>query len=369
MVEHQHLTPALDRSVSLRRQVTARAMHVFAGWGYREIQVPILDYFDSLKEGLDERQIARSFRFVDRTGNLMVLQPDLTPAIAKVYAYQLQGTPLPLRLSYANNVVRIERSLTGEQLESNQLGIELIGARGLVADVEVLLIALEVLEQLGLEHYQLNVADHRTAKLLLSATGAPGRIRDEVRRAIIARDPDAVREILTGLGAREMYVEAVAVLAELRDGLEQLEAIRELMATHVKVRERLDYLKSVERTIDDLGYAEHVRLDLGELGGADYYTGLGFNVVAEGVGRELGRGGRYDDLVGRFGAETPAVGFSFSLETIVEHLHGAHAGPGRHTSREEAIYVDPTDPIKGLHTALERRRRDKPTRVVSRPQE
>ncbi|WP_281285754.1 ATP phosphoribosyltransferase regulatory subunit [Persicimonas caeni] len=368
MVEHQHLTPALDRSVSLRRQVTSQAMHVFAGWGYREIQVPILDYFDSLKEGLDERQIARSFRFVDRTGNLMVLQPDITPAVAKVYAYQLQGTPLPLRLSYANNVVRIERSLTGEQLESNQLGIELIGARGLVADVEVLLIALEVLEELGLEHYQINVADHRTAKLLLNATGAPGRIREEVRRAIIARDPDAVREILTGLGAREMYVEAVAVLAELVDGTEQLEAIRSLMSTHVKVLERLDYLKALERSIEDLGYGEHVRLDLGELGGASYYTGLGFNVVAEGVGRELGRGGRYDDLVGRFGADTPAVGFSFSLETIVEFLHSSSPSSGRRFDGGDAIYVDPSDPIKGLHVALERRRRDKPTRIVSRPE-
>ncbi len=344
-------------------------MHVFAGWGYREIQVPILDYFDSLKEGLDERQIARSFRFVDRTGNLMVLQPDLTPAIAKVYAYQLQGTPLPLRLSYANKVVRIERSLTGEQLESNQLGIEFIGARGLVADVEVLLIALEGLEQMGLEQYQLNVADHRTAKLLLSATGAPGRIRDEVRRAIIARDPDAVREILMGLGARQVYIEAVAVLAELRDGREQIAALRELMATHVKVLERLDYLKSLERTIDDLGYSEHVRLDLGELGGADYYTGVGFNVVAEGVGRELGRGGRYDELVGHFGAETPAVGFSFSLETIVEYLHSAHPNQSSFSSRGDAIYVDPGAPLKGLRTALERRRKDKPTRVVSRPQE
>jgi ATP phosphoribosyltransferase regulatory subunit len=344
-------------------------MQVFAGWGYREIQVPILDYFDSLKQGLDARQIARSFRFVDRTGNLMVLQPDLTPAIAKVYAYQLQGTPLPLRLSYASQVIRTERSLTGEQLESNQLGIELIGARGLVADVEVLLIALELLEKLGLKNYQLNVADHRTAQLLLSATGAPARIRDEVGRAIVARDADAVREILNGLGAREVFVEALAMLAELRDGMVQLGVIRELMATHVNVLERLDYLKAVERTIADLGYAEHVRLDLGELGGASYYTGLGFNVVAEGVGRELGRGGRYDDLIGRFGTETPAVGFSFSLETIVEYLHGAQTDRVQRRPGDNAIYVDPGDPIRGFNTALERRRKDKPTCVVRRPHE
>jgi len=368
LVELQNRTLALDRSMSLRREVAARAMQVFAGWGYREIQVPILDYFDSLKQGLDARQIARSLRFVDRTGNLMVLQPDLTPAIAKVYAYQLQGTPLPLRLSYAGQVVRTERSLTDEQLESNQIGIEMLGARGLVADVEMLLVALEFLDRIGVQSHQLNVADHRTARLLLAATGAPARIRHEVGQAIVARDADAVREILNRLGAREVYVEALATLAELRHGMDQLEVIRNLMSTQVNILERLDYLKAVERTISDLGYADHVRLDLGELGGASYYTGLAFNVVIEGVGREVGRGGRYDELVGQFGAETPAVGLSFSLDTIVEHLHGTQ--PGRFDSQpdDSAIYVDPSDPINGFHIALARRRKDELARVVQRPQ-
>lgn len=365
----QHLTPALDRSVSLRRQITSQAMQVFGGWGYREIQIPILDYFDSLKEGLDETQIARSFRFVDRDGNLMVLQPDVTPAIAKVYAYQLHGAPLPMRLSYANKVVRIERSFAGEQLETNQLGIELIGARGLVADVEVLLICLEVLERLGLPDYQVNLADHLTAKLLLSATGAPRRIRREVREAIIARDPDEVRQILTGLGARQAYVDAIAALADFQGGIEQIDRILEVLPHHAKIGERLDYLKAIERTLDELGYADYVRLDLGELGGAKYYTGISFSVVSEGVGRALGRGGRYDGLVGRYGVDTPAIGFSLSLESLVEILHPHSSGAGSVISQGEAIFIDPTDPVKGFRGALERRRSSRATRIVSRATE
>jgi ATP phosphoribosyltransferase regulatory subunit len=368
VVEWQQLTPAVDRSVSLRRHVTSRAMRVFGGWGYREIQIPILDYFDSLKEGLDQRQIARSFRFVDREGNLMVLQPDLTPAIAKVYAYQLQGTPLPLRLSYANKTVRVERSFAGEQLESNQLGVELIGARGLVADIEVLLVVVEVLEKLGLDDFQINVADHLTAQLLLNATGAPSRIRDEVRAAIVARDPDEVRLVLRGLGAREVYIDAMSVLAELREGLDQVERIRELLPTQVKISERLDYLKSIDRTISELGLDDHIRLDLGELGGGGYYSGLGFNVVSEGVGRELGRGGRYDELIGKFGSSTPAVGFSLSQETLVELLHSRIQASRGEPEAENTIYVDPTDPVKGLRAALERRRAGKQTEIVSRPE-
>src|SRR5690606_10139621 len=181
----------------------------------REIQVPLLERFDSIKSGLDEDQVSRSFRFVDRNGNLMVLRPDITPAIAKTYAYQLRGSALPLRVSYSNKVVRIERGFASTQFESYQVGIELIGAEGLAADVEILLIVLELLDRLGLKRFQINLADHKVAMMLLSLTGAPTRLRNEVESAVLARDSDEVRSILNGLGTRKPIVEAIAVMASL----------------------------------------------------------------------------------------------------------------------------------------------------------
>ncbi|MFU8803795.1 MAG: ATP phosphoribosyltransferase regulatory subunit [Bradymonadaceae bacterium] len=366
MLDYQFITPALDRSVSLRRQVTAQAMQVFAGWGYREIQIPLLEHFDSLKRGLDEDQISRSFRFVDRSGNLMVLRPDVTPAVAKTYAYQLQGLPVPLRVSYSNKVVRIERSFGGAQLESYQVGVELIGGEGLVADVEILLVVLEVLDRLGLERFHINLADHHTARHLLNATGAPSRIREDVQEAIHARDPDEVRAILNNLGARKPFVEAIAVLAGLEGGLQQLDWIERLLPNDLALIKRLNYLRDLERTMDELGYGTQVRIDLGELEGPSYYTGVAFSVVSEGVGRRLARGGRYDDLVGMFGAQTPAAGFSFSLEALVEILHPQTGQLGNLGKRSELINVNKTEPVQGLRDALERRRNNLPTRLVVR---
>ncbi|MBA2662408.1 MAG: ATP phosphoribosyltransferase regulatory subunit [Bradymonadaceae bacterium] len=364
MLDHQFVTPALDRSVSLRRQITTQAMQIFAGWGYREIQIPLLEHFDSLKSGLDEDQIARSFRFVDRAGNLMVLRPDVTPAVAKTYAYQLRSAPLPLRVSYSNKVVRIERAFVGAQLESYQVGLELIGAEGLVADVEVLLIVLELLERLGLKRFQINLADHKAASLLLSATGAPSRFRDDVEDAILARDPDEVRSILNGLGTRTPIVEAIAVMASLEGGLQKIDLIERLLPNEVALKKRLDYLRKLEQAMADLGYGEQVRVDLGEIDGPGYYTGIGFSVVAEGAGRRLARGGRYDELIGLFGQSTAAVGFSFSLEAVVELLHPQAGSSASRRQPGDAVSIDPKDPVAGLRIALERRRQNLPTRVV-----
>lgn len=366
MLDYQFITPALDRSISLRRQVTAQAMQVFAGWGYREIQVPLLEHFDSLKRGLDENQIARSFRFVDRSGNLMVLRPDVTPAVAKTYAYQLQGLPVPLRVSYANKVVRIERSFGGAQLESYQVGAEFIGTQGLVADTEILLVVLEVMERLGLKHFHINLADHMTARHLLNATGAPSRIREDVLDAILARDPDEVRAILGGLGTRRSFIEAIAVLASLEGGLQQLDAIERLLPNDVALVKRLNYLRDLENTMDQLGFGTRVRIDLGELEGPSYYTGIAFSLVSEGVGRRLARGGRYDELTGMFGAPAPAAGFSFSLEALVELLHPQTGQLSTRGRRSELIKVDKSDPVEGLRAALQRRQNNLPTRIIAR---
>ncbi len=363
--DHQFSMPALDRAVSLRRQVTAQAMQVFSGWGYREIQIPLIEQFDSIKSGLDEDQVSRSFRFVDRDGNLMVLRPDITPAIAKTYAYQLRGSALPLRVSYSNKVVRIERGFASTQFESYQVGIELIGAEGLAADVEILLIVLELLDRLGLKRFQINLADHKVAMMLLSLTGAPTRLRNEVESAVLARDSDEVRSILNGLGTRKPIVEAIAVMASLEGGVGKIAEIEALLPNEIALLARLRYLHSIEQTMTELGFGTQVRVDLGEVDGPGYYTGVGFTVVAEGLGRRLARGGRYDELIGFFGQQTPAVGFSFSLESMVELLHPHSGYQGERRRSADTVRIDGDDPVAGFKSVLERRSQDLPTRVLS----
>lgn len=365
MIETTYIAPALDRSVGLRRQVTFQAMRVFSGWGYREIQVPLIDYFDALKSGLDEAQIQQTFRFVDSRGNVMMLRTDVTPAVAKLVAYQLRTQSLPLRVSYANKIVRIDRSLEGSNLERYSIGVELIGVPGLDAEIEVLLIALELLERLGLNDYQVNVTDHGIANYLLNATGAPRRIRNDVREAIVARDAAEVKRVLRQLGIRKHFVDAISALASLEGGLYQLSQIQDALPDDRELVRRLDEMRRLFGVLSELGYKDRIRLDMAELGGAQYYTGIAFNIVSESVGRSLGRGGRYDELIGVFGAPAPAVGVSLSAEALVELLHPFTDGSERGGDVTESIAVDPGDLVPGFQEALSRRRFNKATRIVS----
>lgn len=355
MSEYLYTTPPIDRALGLRRHVMTTSMGVFGGWGYREIQVPLLHYFEALRPGLDDDQVERSFRFVDRGGNLMVLRPDVTPAIAQSFA-QMRAPSLPFRVSYTHKVVRIERSFTTDELESYQIGVEHIGGDRLLADVEVLLVALEMLARLGLPDYQIIIADHQIARHLLRSSGAPRRMREEIRQALVARDADEVLAMLNRLGARAEFVEGILAMASLRGGAEQLEHLRRVFPGDRKLRERIDYLSELDAILGELGYGPHVSVELAELTGASYYSGIGFTIVSEGATRELGHGGRYDDLIRHYGEDTAAVGFSMSLEMIVQALNPQIGNAAEDDEGVVSIELDRNRPLIGLRHALERRR-------------
>lgn len=349
--------PSLDRAVSLRHHVMATAMHSFGAWGYQEIQVPMLHFFDALKPGLDADQIERAFRFVDRAGNIMVLRPDVTPVVAQTLVGQNQLRPaqLPLRVSYTHKVFHIERSFVSRELESYQVGVERLGGGELVADLEILIIVLEVLGLLGLSEARLSIADHAVAHHLLKATGAPRRTVERVRRAIVARDVDEVRAALRRVGSRAEYVEALSLMASLDSGIDELMAIDKIFPHDRVLRGRLTHLSAITSALDALGFGGRFLVELGELSGASYYTGMAFSILSEGSITELGHGGRYDDLLGLYGKPTPAVGFSFSLEAMIQAIHPGAALTARSAAAEERVAVQPNHPATGFSEAIARR--------------
>ncbi len=345
----------LDRSVSLRRQITYQAMRVFSGWGYSEMQIPLIDQFDIYERSVKE-EVDDAIRFVARDGKVMMLLSDVTPAIARLVSFKLGKKNLPLRTSYANKVFRTAKN-TKNSIESYHLGLELIGVSGLFGELEVFLVALEVLEKLGVDDFQFNVSDYGIVHYLLNATGAPKRIREEVLEAIIARDAAEVNFILNRLGIREHFIAAVSALANLEGGLHQLNQIQAALPNDKQLAERLEAMRTLFRVLSELGYKKRIRLDLAALDGVNYYTGIAFDIVSENLGRSIGRGGRYDALLGKFGNSQPAVGFSLIAGTISEILHPKFdeelvrdTGP-----KIEPISISSNDLIDGFSEALVRR--------------
>jgi len=230
-------------------------------------------------------------------------------------------------------------------------------------------VALELLDRLGLAEYHVNVTDHGIARHLIDATGAPARIRRLVMGAITVRDPHGVRTVLRELGIREQYIEALAILADLEGGLHQLARLQETLPDDRALHRRLEAVRTLFASLSALGYKKRIRIDMAELGGAGYYTGLAFNIVSETVGRSLGRGGRYDELLGHFGQAQPSVGFSLSSEALVELLHPKTFRDSPVERAGEAVRITEREFVEGFQLAIERRLADKPARIVAGDEE
>ena len=306
------------REALLRRTVERRVAEVFAGWSYEEILLPLFDYYEVFDRGGGPSGRGSIYRFIGRQGELLALRPDFTALVAKVVQSRMQSRPLPLRLFYSGEVLRYQPPKPGRQEELFQIGLEHIGT-GVRGDLEVLLIALEAMERLGVRDAIVTIGHAGFVLGLLEAAGTPQAAQTELLGAMRARDPDALRRSLGSEPPPEL-LEAL----RLGGGIEVLRRAR-AVASEGASRSAVDDLEALGEELHAVGVAEHVQFDLGEVRGFDYYTGMVFEIHAPGSGLELGGGGRYDSLLGKFGSARPAVGFSFSLDRLAQLITASGA--------------------------------------------
>jgi ATP phosphoribosyltransferase regulatory subunit len=333
----------------LRRAVEDMAMNVFAGWSYEEIATPAVDYFALFDRGMGHGEAQRAFRFTDTDGRLLALRPDVTSSVARASATLFARRVRPLRLCYAASVFRQRpRSHAEWRREWTQLGCELIGAGGAAADLETLLVACEVLEQLGLAgrfRITLNhvgIFNGVAAQLQLDAAA-----RDELRRAVDMRDTAALGSLLAA--HTPAHGGASAQLTRFKGGRELLDAARAFI-TNERSAAALDSLAELWRAIEALHLADCFEIDLGDVTGLDYYTGLVYKVYVAGAGTRVGSGGRYDELTANFGGRDAAVGFVLDLDPLTDVLARRHATLALDATAPPAL-VDHDDPIARFRAA------------------
>ena len=306
----------LPRAAARRRSLAERVMDVFERWGYARIITPMFECADVLERGLGHDARAAAIRFVEPgTGEVVALRPDITPQIARVVATRLADIEGPIRLCYEGAVTR----LAGErgQREILQAGIELVDAPEPTGDAEVLAVAAAALAAAQLPDTRLDVGHVAPARHVLDASGDPAS-RQRLTAALLRKDRAAVR-----VAARALPP-AVAPLAEALVGLwgpARATLDRALaLAWPADVMAALRGLGAVLDAFTELADqpAPALTIDLGELRGFDYYTGVRFAGYATGAPDAVLRGGRYDELIGRYGRAARATGFAIDLEAVAE---------------------------------------------------
>jgi ATP phosphoribosyltransferase regulatory subunit len=304
----------LFESARRRRDAEERLVARLIAAGYSEAILPILDYLEPYESLLTPATRGELYRFVDRDGELLALRADFTPMLARLLAPRLPSLELPLRLYYRGDVIRYQEERAGRAREFYQVGAELLGLDGEPAEHEVLRLFLELAAAVSQEDGRLQVvlgfagalddlllaAGVETAPRLAAAVAR--RERGEVRRA----SPALLEIVEQGVPGRP---EALGTAAAGR--LRALVHLREeLAAAFPGVLLSIDLAEFACNSLDP-------RLAGGD-GDRPYYDGLVFHAYAGAAALPVGGGGRYDRLFRALGAEVAAVGFSLSLDRLLE---------------------------------------------------
>jgi ATP phosphoribosyltransferase regulatory subunit len=315
-------------------------------WGYRHVITPLVETMDVLELGLGPEQRRLLFKFADARGDIIALVGERTVPVARLAAGKLRNVPLPLRLCYAGPVVSTAEGRFQQRRETYQVGAELVGAPGTVADAEVIALAARCMEATGIRRYQIDVGHAEFFHGIMDAVKLPGEVKAAVRTALAARDFVALESLLESTPLRSAEHELLLRFPALRGGVEILDAASGLVRNK-RSETALAELAEVRELLATHGIGDVVNLDLGAIRDFDYYTGIIFEGYGPDLGRPVAQGGRYDTLLARFGRSAPATGFVVQLDLVTEMLNQA-SGPPALPRLDAAVAWNGS----GLNTAL-----------------
>jgi ATP phosphoribosyltransferase regulatory subunit len=319
----------LPRAAARRHTLAQRLLSEFSAWGYERIITPVFEVAEVLERGLGVEARAAAIRFVEpESGEVVALRPDITPQVARLAATRLADAEGPIRLCYEGAVTRVTRGARGQR-EILQAGVELIGAGAPDADAEAISVALAALLATDIDEFRLELGHVALVRAALEAAEDPAA-RAELERALARKDRSAVRGVARHFSAdRRRLCEALPTLYGEPD---EVMAQAQRLPLAPLAQAALERVAEVIGRVRDLVGAQLARrliIDLGEVQGFDYYTGMRFHGYLSGAGHAVLRGGRYDELIGRYGQPACATGFAVDIEAVAEaqSAHGVAAGP------------------------------------------
>jgi ATP phosphoribosyltransferase regulatory subunit len=313
------------RAAASRRRIAETLLEVFERWGFARVITPAFEYEETLALGLGGAGRAAAIRFVEpSSGQVVALRPDITPQIARLIATRFRDEPGAVRLSYEGTVVRLERAGKGQR-ELIQAGVELAGVAAPAGDVEVIALAVAALTATGLPAPTVDLGHLGLAREVLGALRLPEAIVEETRRRVAKRDASGLEELLREARGPAPVVKFAALLPELA-GPPSVLATAAKRAPTPGIRRAIEDLRAIVEAVEARGVDARLHVELGEVRGFDYYTGVRFQAFVPGAPDAVLGGGRYDDLLARYGRPSPAVGFAIDVEAAAGALEESADG-------------------------------------------
>src|SRR3954471_4279322 len=277
--------------------------------GYGEVRTPTVEYEDVLRQG-DARAAGAGWRLFDAHGNLLVLRSDMTIPIARMVGTRFANVDGPLRLCYSGQAYRSVTRGSGQLTEFLQVGAELIGVPGVEGDAEIVSLVLHALSACGLRRHSVGLGDGALYHALLGAFEVADDDAQALMGSLMGRDLVGLEARVRGAGLPEALFQVPA----LRGGPEVLDRAEEAMGEVAATA--LIELRGLYEELSGRGLGDQVILDLGLVHELGYYTGAVIEVYDPAVGFALGGGGRYDQLIGRFGKTRRACVVALDVQRV-----------------------------------------------------
>ncbi len=303
----------LPNETAKREKLFTIMEQVIKLWGYDLLIPPTIEFLSTFK-AVDERFEEISFKVVDReTGKLMAVRPDFTPQVARIVASSFKDENPPFRFYYKGKVFRDQEG----KRETYQIGFELIGVNEPEADAEIVSIIVNVLEKLGLKSFQIDIGN--------------SKFIDGVIEELKIPSPTSFTKLLSSkdISGIELFIEEHKITGERREKILTLldlygkEEILDKAAQTFSNKQSLSAIKRLKEIFEILksyGFESKVIFDLSEKKGMKYHTGITYEVFHPLLGCSLASGGRYDQLLKKFGRNLPATGIAINVDSLQELL-------------------------------------------------
>jgi ATP phosphoribosyltransferase regulatory subunit len=293
------------RIETLRRRI----LDLFFSRSYELVMPPLLEYTDSLLTGTGHDLELRTFKVVDQlSGRMMGLRADITPQVARIDAHLLNREGVT-RLCYCGSVLHTRPAGPAATREPIQIGAELYGEAGVEADLEIMQLLCQALEVAGVRNARIDIGHVAVFRAIAQAAGIAGERESELFEALQRKDSPGLKELTRGMNPKTR--EALLLLPELYGGPEVLDAAEKRLPKIPQISRALETLRRLAQAC-----TVPASLDLAELRGYHYHSGVVFDAYCDAVSGPVGRGGRYDEVGKAFGRARPATGFSIDLRSL-----------------------------------------------------
>lgn len=302
-----------------KKELRKAIEEVFDSYGYKEIVTPSIELYQTYQTGFDNVKDEQMYKFFDHNGRILTLRMDMTVPIARVAATKFKDQPLPFRFRYCANVYKVKEYFAGKRNEVTDCGIELLGLRDEESDLEILVCALEVMEQMNQSSYTLEIGNinvfHSACQDLKLDEEQMGTLADLIDRKSMSELQEYLEQLQLSEADQTLFLQ-LPWLSGKADVLQ--EALRYCHQPRLKAI--IHELQALHEALTALGYGDLITYDLGKVSHLNYYSGLLFEGFIKGIGTSVLSGGRYDSLLGKFGCPMPAIGFSVKLDYVLPVL-------------------------------------------------